>query len=204
MKRLFCLTLVLQFVAAAVTAASVSLDADRDTSTLAPGDTFVLSVLFDDEGGDGLSGFGTNLTFDTSVLSYTGASFSPVFAALSSPGIANSGGFAVQNITGASTFPIPGGQLVTGTNVSLVDLTFEALAPGTTTIAFSNVAASFANLASNPFAGFTPFDPAAPLSQQATVTAPIAPIPLPSSAALLGGAAIAVVALRKRRQRRPA
>lgn len=164
-------------------AASLSLSTDTDVSSLTVGDTFSILLSFDDEGGGGLSGFGTHLSFDTSVIDYDQTIFNPDLA-LTSQGTENSGGFEVFNITGASTFPLFG-SLITGSNTTVAEFVFNVVGAGVTAVNFSNAAGSFALTVAGPFDPPAALDPAAPFSVAVTGSPTIAPVPIPASMLLL-------------------
>ncbi len=185
-------------VCAGVNAASLTLVPDQALSGLSVGDSFSVSLLFDDEGGAGLSGFATNLTFDSGVIDYTSTSFNPALL-LSSQGAENSGGFDVLNITGTSPFPIiPGSALVTGSGVTVAQFFFDVIGAGVTSLGFAPATADFAQL----YAAF----PATPAGLNITgsssfaVSVPAAPIPLPASSLLLGFALAGLAAARRLRR----
>lgn len=182
MKSFLLAAAMTPLLAAGAQAVSVSLETTPTPPDVIVGDTFEVALITSSDFGT-FTGVNIDVTYDADILSYLGTTFDPVFDFAQNdqsepPGAA--GGTTVQNITAATLFGSGSGE------ATLATLTFEAVGVGAGAITVTGTAGQLVVGLDSPF------------DQTVSVTATVAPIPLPSTALLLSGALLGLGVLRRK------
>jgi hypothetical protein len=122
--------LLLILTKAAPPPSSPSIYLTPDAQAVNVGDTFTVNV-YEDSGTDSVNVVQANLTYDTSLLSYTGHTDSSVFPLVAENPGGDTGSLRFARGTCGGCTPLSGSQLV-------VSLTFKALAAGTASVNFDS------------------------------------------------------------------
>ncbi len=130
-KRLGCASVLLAFVAAPTWALPITVSFEHADFSVAVGESIAVDVVADIP--DPVIAFGVDLTFDDTLLKLTntvfGSDWTPV------PPVSDGEGFGALLTPTFPPPPPPGGIL--GTDLLLLTLTFEALAPGSSPLQLS-------------------------------------------------------------------
>ncbi len=130
-KRLGCIWVLLAFVTAPTWAMPITVSFDPADSSVAVGDSIEIDVLANIP--EPVVSFGVDLTFDNALLALTNTAFGSDWTPV--PPLSDGVGFGALL---TPTFPLPpppGG--IAGTDILLLTLTFQALAPGSSPLLLS-------------------------------------------------------------------
>ncbi len=137
MKRLGCVWVLLAFVAAPTWAVPITITVSHAPGdfSVAVGESIEIDVLADIP--DPVIAFGVDLTFDDTLLSLTNTVFGSDWTPVPPPGppVSDGVGFGALLTPTFPPPPSPGG--LSGADILVLTLTFEALAPGSSPLQLS-------------------------------------------------------------------
>ena len=129
MKRISALFALFLLASAHTWAVPVTVSFDPVASTMVVGDTIDIDIVADIP--DPVIAFGFDLAFDAALLNLTAALFEPAWTPVAPPGPPLSDGEGFGALLTPTFPPAPG---LAGDGILLLTLTFEALAPGLSTL----------------------------------------------------------------------
>lgn len=178
--------------------AAVVVSSPDDLDALSVGDAFSVIVASDDNQ-EAFDGFQFNLTYDASVIGYTGADFNDIWflEAGQQEQAGAAGVITIENIT-AGIFD-PSGTGLSGA-LRFVTLNFVVRDEGTSMITISPTAGLFLTLLGQPVEGGGTFSLTAMIGDDT----PVDPIPLPGAALLFAPALAGAIAAARRASRQAA